>query len=172
MNAPPLSGNKEPALVALLNELAQLEAALAELQAARFTKEQIGFLCRVVRGVVDTMKHSEDSAVNGAGVIEHASWGISAGALPSVGRVVAGGTLNGVVTSAVLEAAPRGIVDAFISVGLGDDDARRYVDHLIGGKMVLVVYGGERAGWVQSVLRNHGAFEIQSTFAAREGDRS
>lgn len=159
MEAPRPSRNKQPTVIALLEELAQLERALAELQAAGFTKDQIGFICPVDRARGKAERHNEETTVTGAAAIERSSWGISAGVLPDIGQVVSGGTLNGVLASAVLGAPSNGLVDALISSGLENSAARRCATEALAGKIVLTVRAGDRSEWVKSLMWNHGATE-------------
>lgn len=170
MVAPRPSGIKESTLIAILDELTQLESALAELHAAGFTKGQIGFLCRVNRPAGQPRNAGEKRPVSEADANQQSSWGITAGVLPAIGKVVAGGTLSAVLSGAVCGATSIGLLSAFVALGLQVDTARNCISEAVAGKIVLVVYGGARAEWVKSVLRENGATDVRSIFDAIEGD--
>jgi hypothetical protein len=153
------------------------EAAFEDLRSAGFANEDIGVLSRTDNsswtdyGPTNTAKDPGTAAADGvatgalagAGIGGLWALGIAAGALPAIGPVIAGGILASIVSSAVAGAAAGGVVGGLIGLGISEDDARYYEREVISGRIVLTVRAGSRHREAASILRAHGAYNIEDS---------
>src|SRR5262249_40991551 len=122
------------AVVAAFPGRQQAEAALAELHAAGFRGEEVGWAMLGEDGSVETpleheAAHTAAGAASGAlsgGVIGGLGLAAVSLLIPGVGPIIGGGMLATVLGGAALGAAGGGLLGALTGLGLGDEEASYY----------------------------------------------
>jgi hypothetical protein len=162
-------------VAALLPDQASAEQAIAALQAAGFTGDQIGVAMRdrTAQGtlVEDTGAQVAEGAATGAisggllGGLTGFLIGIGALAIPGLGPVVAGGVLAsafGVAGGTTLAGlgigtATGGLVGALVSVGVPEREARHVERGFRAGAVLVTVDAGDRVAEAMGILDRYGA---------------
>src|ERR1044072_3461865 len=111
-------------VIAVFDDRAQAQSAIADLKRAGFTEKEIGVTTRdadsgdgrLPRGADKGETHAKEGAVAGgaAGAGVGALWGLGilAGVLPAIGPAIAGGTLAAILPSAPAGAPAEGLAGA------------------------------------------------------------
>ncbi len=89
--------------------------------------------------------------------------GISAGMLPAIGPIIAGGMLGSVLASAVVGAAAGGLARGLIGLGLSESDVQFFEHALLAGQMIVTVQAGRRPTEAVAILRRHGGRDVDAT---------
>ena len=170
---PDLTGRRTVA--ALFPDRASAEQAIAALQGAGFTGEQIGVAMRdrTAQGTLieDTGAQVAEGAATGAigggllGGLTGFLIGIGALAIPGLGPVIAGGVLAsafGVAGGTTLAglglgAATGGLVGALVSVGVPEREARHVERGFRAGAVLVTVDAGARVVEAMALLDRYGA---------------
>ncbi|MBX5493300.1 MAG: hypothetical protein IRZ14_19285 [Chloroflexi bacterium] len=92
--------------------------------------------------------------------------GIGALAIPGVGPFIAAGALATALTGAAIGAGVGAIAGALIGLGIPEEEARYYESEVRGGRTLVTVRADGRYDEAQSLLRRHGAYDIQTREAA------
>ena len=165
-------------VVAVFEDLQAAREAVRDLHAAGFRDDQIGIIAHdgdageTVEGAADDSgSKASEGAVTGAlaGVGVGGLWaiGISAGLLPAIGPVIAGGLLASVLASAAGGAAAGGLVGALIGMGIPEEDANYYENEFRTGRTIVTVKAGDRFDEAHAVLASFGGYDMN---AGRSGD--
>lgn len=157
-----------PLVGVFLNEDDAREA-VSELRRADFDAERIGVL-GAAREEVSTARTATDPtyAAQGAGTglvggaVAGGLWaiGISAGLLPAIGPVIAGGMLASVLASSAIGAATGGVLGALIGLGVPENDAQHYEQHVREGRTIVTVDPGLRVDEAGKILSRHHLLRI------------
>ncbi len=134
----------------LLPDRDQAEQAIAALQAAGFTGDQIGVALRdrTAQGVLleeTGTQVAEEAAATGAlgggllGGLSGLLIGIGALAIPGLGPIMAAGALATTLGGAALGAAAGGLIGALVAMGIPEEEARGYEASVRGGSVLLTV---------------------------------
>lgn len=162
----------ERAMVGLFERAVDARATIEDLRSAHFSDAKIGILVHDKDGdpeVKSFRKLEGNEAAFGAGLgaLAGASggtmWaiGISAGFLPAIGPVLAGGLLVAIAASAATGAAAGVLVGALGGLGIGDADSAFYDAEFRKGHTIIVVDAGERGQLVESIMGAHGVLKRQ-----------
>ncbi|MBI2761217.1 MAG: hypothetical protein HYX51_07320 [Chloroflexi bacterium] len=142
------------------------EAAVAELRAAGFNPDDIGFAMRDAAmpahaeqiEKMDTGARAGEGAVTGlvtGGVVG----GLAAAAVsllvPGVGPVIGGGILATVLGGAAAGAAAGGLLGALVGMGVSEEEARYYEGEFQAGRAIVTVKAGERFKEATDILSRH-----------------
>ena len=159
--------------IAIFNDRAEAQRAIAELKRAGFTDQQIGVTARgddTDGGhALDTEKgetHAKQGAIAGvsAGAGVGALWGLGilAGVLPAIGPAIAGGTLAAILSSAAAGAATAGLAGALIGLGIPEEEASYYDQEFRAGRVVVTVQADGRYAEAQSILQRNRGYDMRS----------
>ena len=154
------------------------EQALNELKDAGFTPEQVSVVARDTR---ETRDMAERTGMGGEGAGTGAflggitggvlGWlvGIGALAIPGIGPVVAAGALATTLGGAALGAVAGGLIGALTSLGVPEEDARGYEEHVRQGSILLTVDAPstQQGDEAQSIFTRRGGGNVR---AYRRGD--
>jgi hypothetical protein len=147
----------------------QAQAAVRDLRDANFGEDQIGVAVRDAKGTTTTGTDTDETKAPegaGAGVAAGAGvgalWalGISAGMLPAIGPVIAGGLLASVLASAAGGAVVGGLAGALIGLGIPESEAHRYEEDFKSGRTIVTVRDELRHMEASLILERHGAHNV------------
>ena len=159
--------------IAIFNDRAEAQRAIAELKRAGFTDKEIGVTARgddTDGGhAIDNDKgetHAKQGAIAGvsAGAGVGALWGLGilAGVLPAIGPAIAGGTLAAILSSAAAGAATAGLAGALIGLGIPEEEAQYYDQEFRAGRIVVTVQADGRVAEAQSILERHRGYDMRA----------
>jgi len=162
----------EHVAVGIFSSHEQAERALSALEQAGFGPEQTGYLTPQGRGQGQdlsgeiTSGHPEPAAT-GLGAIEGGTIGGLLGAgtallIPGLGPALAGGILVATIWGAAIGTVAGGLIAAFISMGVPEEEARHYQEAMSRGKTLVVVKAGSRQEVARQILAQAGAEEEQT----------
>ena len=149
-------------VVGLFGDRARAEAAIRDLQAARFPQDRIGVAMqeRVEQG--DLLEGAGGEAAEGAarGAVTGGLLGGLLGLLgslliPGVGPVMVGGVLATTLAGAGLAAAAGGLLGALVALGVPEEDARHFDVGLRSGGTLVTVDAGARTPEALAILQRH-----------------
>ena len=128
-------------LIGTFPDRARAQHFVEELRRAGFREDQIG-----VATPGEEKPTSEASNAALAGALTGGTMGVlagvalaAAGLLPGVGPVLAGGLLLGSLEGAAVGAATGGLLGGLLSLGIPEEQARRYEGHLLAGRTLVAV---------------------------------
>ena len=158
-------------VVGVFAERSAANSAVAALEAAGFTHEQIGFV-----GHGDPVEHEAgDGHAEAKGALAGASRGsltggaiggvlgaLAALVIPGIGPVIAGGMLAGIVAGAVAGGTVGGLAGLLHGMGVPDQDAAYYEGEFKGGKTIVTVRADERRQEAADIMRQLGAYDAST----------
>src|SRR5690349_15682484 len=178
-------------VIAVFDDRAQAQSAIADLKRAASTEKEIGVTTRdadsgdgrLARVADKGETHAKEGAIagvaTGAGVGALWGLGILAGVLPAIGPAIAGGTLAAILSSAAAGAATAGVAGALIGLGIPEEEANYYETEFKAGRTLVTVDAGARLQEAQSILVESGGYDqrsasqrTQPAAAASAGKRS
>ena len=126
------------------------EQALTGLKEAGFAPDQVSVVAKDTgesREMVDNTGMGDQGAAAGTGAVVGGllggalGWlvGIGALAIPGIGPIVAAGALATTLGGAAVGAAAGGLIGALAGMGVPEEDARGYEEHVKGGRILLTV---------------------------------
>lgn len=151
-------------VVGLFSHRSHAEAAIRDLQAEGFSRDDIGVAMqeRVEQGdlLSDAGGDSAEGAAKGA-----VSGGLVGGLLgllgsllvPGIGPILAGGALASVLAGAGIGAATGGLLGVLVSLGVPDEDARHFDSGFRSGGTLVTVNGGARTAQALTILERYEA---------------
>jgi hypothetical protein len=94
--------------------------------------------------------------------------GIGALAIPGIGPIIAAGALATTLGGAAIGALAGGLLGALVSMGVPEDDAKGYEDHVRHGRILLTVAaaGAAQADAARRIFDAHGGAEVRAYAAA------
>lgn len=150
----------------------QAERAVEHLRRAGFNEDDIGFASREGSWTKteDHLAAADSGAAQDAGsgaVTGMLTGGIVGGLLaagaslliPGVGPIIGGGILAATLAGAATGAAAGGLIGALTGLGVSEDDARIYEEHVKSGRLLVTVQAGDRAGQAEEILTRAGAHQ-------------
>jgi len=160
-------------VVGVFHEHSQADRAVSELRQAGFREDQIGVAGRHAEAVSDTGtaadaegSHAGTGAVTGAlagaGLGGLVGLGIIAGIIPAIGPVIAGGTLAALLANAAGGAAIGTLAGSLMGAGIPEEEANYYHNEFEQGRTIVTVKADGRADEATTILRKHGAYDMQS----------
>ena len=159
-------------VVGVFDDPGHARAAVEELREAGFSEAQLGVAARDAARTAGVepepvtghgTKASEAAGTGvaaGAGIGALWALGISAGVLPAIGPVIAGGALASLVASAAGGAVAGGLVGSLIGLGIPEDEANRYSQEFEAGRTIVTVHDEMRHAEATRILDRHGAQQI------------
>lgn len=152
-------------LVGVFTDRAAAESAVAALEQAGFSNEQIGFAAHGDPASIETTDHAAGALVGASsgsltgGVLGGLLGALATVLIPGIGPVIAGGLLAGIVAGAVTGGAIGGIGGALTGMGVEKQDAEYYDQEFRGGRTLVTVEPGDRRAEAVQILRDHGAYD-------------
>ena len=155
-------------VVGVFAERSSAHSAIAALEAAGFTHEQIGFVGHGDRAGHETGDgHAEaKGALAGAsrgsltgGAVGGILGALAALVIPGIGPVIAGGMLAGIVAGAVAGGTVGGFAGLLHGMGVPDEEATYYEGEFKGGKTIVTVRADERRQEAADIMRQLGAYD-------------
>jgi len=153
--------------------------AACELRAAGFMEDDINVVANNTRSTevaatarTDAATKVVDDGASGAatGAIAGSAIGGAAGlaisamglAIPGIGAILAAGPIVAALTGAGAGVVAGGLIGALTDLGVDDAQAEYYAEAVRRGAALVTVRVDEsRADEAESILRNHGAFDIE-----------
>lgn len=159
-------------VVGVFDDRGHARAAVQDLRDAGFTEAQIGVAARdetrataaepepVGGRGTKAPEAAGAGAAAGAGVGALWALGITAGVLPALGPVIAGGALASVLASAAGGAVAGGLVGSLVGLGIPEEEAKRYGEEFEAGRTIVTVRDELRHAEATAILDRHGAHNI------------
>jgi hypothetical protein len=163
-------------VVGVFSDRHQAKRAFENLKNAGFDEDQIGVAARDKDVREDIVGHDTGTKVAtgatvgvGAGAGVGVLWGlgIAAGMLPAIGPVIAGGTLAAILASAVGGAAVAGIAGALVGLGIPEEEAQEYEQHVHAGRVLITVSAGNRYEEAFRVIQSCGGIAQAQSVTVR-----
>jgi hypothetical protein len=152
-----------PKTVGVFHDREQAARAVEGLKLAGFADYEIGLVVPHDGFTPEPGTQMEEWTVlgvlAGAGLL---GLGVVAGLIPSVGPVIAGGTLAAVLANAAGGAAVAGLAGALIGHGIPEGLARYCEEQVREGRAVVTVDAGSRGGEATDILRRCGTFDLHA----------
>jgi uncharacterized protein (TIGR02271 family) len=163
-------------VVGVFEERAQAREAIEALKDAGFAADTISILSpdkQVTQSMAEeTGTHAGSGAATGAvagGVLGGlGGWlvGIGALAIPGVGPLIAAGAFATALTGAAIGAGVGAIAGALVGMGVPKEEAEYYEGEVKSGRTLVAVRADGRYDQAQRLLRQHGAYDIESRGAS------
>ncbi len=155
-------------IVGVFHDEGDAQRAVEDLRQMGFSAEEMGYA-----GHGEMPREMDGDAATGAatggvagmipgGIIGGAIGAIAAGAIPGVGPVIAAGIMAATVGGAAAGAATGGVLGALAGAGVSADDASYYEGEFKSGRTLVTVRPGARYDEAFTLLRQHGAYDIDS----------
>ncbi len=165
-----MATGKHTTVIGVFDTHARAQQAVAELRAAGFLDEQIGFAARQGTTHEHRTVASSDFAAEGAatglaaGAGLGALWGIGivTGVMPVLGPALAGGALAAILSSAVAGAAVAGLAGALVGLGIPRDEAEYYEREFEAGRVIVTVAAEGREPEARLIIERNGGYDQAS----------
>jgi hypothetical protein len=169
--------NNSETVVALYNRLDNAHAAVRELVAAGFSRDDISLVANNVTGEYSRSAASDDvTGEEGAGFgavvgsLTGVMVGLTAIAIPGIGPIIAAGPLaallggtTGAAVGAVLGAVTGGITASLVNVGVPEDEAEYYAESVRRGDiLVTVTANGDDARDAMNIMQRHYPVNVEN----------
>jgi hypothetical protein len=161
-------------IVGSFDSFEEAQDVLRDLQQRGFSRDDISVIANNVTGKYTgpsagtTISEVGAGSATGAaagGVIGGAAGlvvGLMGLAIPGIGPIVAAGPIAAALAGAGVGAVAGGLIGGLTGVGVSEDDASYYAESVRrGGALVTVRADDSRADEAASVMRNHGAVDIE-----------
>src|ERR687884_1147016 len=163
---------QQDTVVGLFGDREHARDAIAALKDAGFAAEDISLLMPD-RGAAqdlatDTGAHADDGAATGAvagglpGGMGGWLGGVGALAIPGLGPFIAAGAFATALGGAALGAGVGAIAGALVGMGVPEEHAEYYEGEVKSGRTLVTVRADGRYAEAQRLLRQHGAYDIES----------
>ena len=159
-------------VVGVFRERDEARDAIEALKDNGFDAQDIGILSpdkEETRAVAEeTGAHAGSGAATGAvagGILGGlGGWlvGIGALAIPGIGPFIAAGAFATALGGAAIGAGVGAIAGALAGMGVPDDEAKYYEGEVESGRTLVTVRTSDRYAEAQRLLRQHGAYDIES----------
>jgi hypothetical protein len=165
-------------VIGILETETQADRAVAALQAAGFSGNDLSVLLPDRRGTRDFAHEHNTKAPEGAvagvagGGLLGGTIGLLAGigaiAIPGLGAFIAAGPLLATLSGAAAGAALGGVTGALVGMGIPEIEAKRYEGKLRGGNILIAVHVDNRDEQkrAEEILKRENAHDISSTAEA------
>ncbi|HET8632323.1 MAG TPA: general stress protein [Thermomicrobiales bacterium] len=153
------------------------EQAHNGLQAAGFAPEQVSVVAKDARDTRQLAEHSDmvaEDAGTGAvaggllGGLGGFLVGISSLVIPGIGPIVGAGILAATLVGAGVGAAVGGLVGALVGMGVPEEHARGYEEHVRRGRVLMTVQAADaaQAERARALFAEHGGADVRAYPAA------
>ncbi len=153
-------------VIGVFEDQDQVQCAEQSLRSAGFGDEDIGVIMRGQPGNVvgDRGTKTTDDVVTGAvaGGVVGGLLGAASLVLPGFGLVLAGGILAMTLAGAATGAVAGGLVGILTGMGLPEDSARYYEQQFQAGRIIVTAKAHGDYGKVYNILRNCGAYDMET----------
>jgi uncharacterized protein (TIGR02271 family) len=176
-----MTNTRGSTVVGVFEERDRARDAIEALKDAGFRADSISVLTpdkQATREIAeDTGSHAAEGAASGAiagGVLGGlAGWlvGIGALAIPGVGPFIAAGAFATALGGAAVGAGLGAIAGALVGMGVPEEDARYYETEAKAGRTLVTVRANGRYDEAQRILRNYGAYDVESQHAGTTATR-
>jgi hypothetical protein len=166
MNTPEFS-----TVVGVFYSSLEADQAIAQLQQAGFSKNEIGVAMRHAETAedepsdddkMDTTSGALAGALAGTGLGALTGVGILTGMIPVVGPAIAAGTLGVILSNAIAGAGAVGLIGALVGAGLPKHEAEYYQGQLEAGRVIVTVNAGNRSDEATDILLDNGGYFMSS----------
>jgi uncharacterized protein (TIGR02271 family) len=166
-----------PNVIGLFDNSSQAQTAVERMISDGIDRDQISLVTRDSdhdKTRDDTTEHTS-GAVKGAGVgaalggVGGLIAGIAGLAIPGIGPILAAGpiaaAIGGALGGATLGAAAGGLIGALTDMGVPEEDARRYEDHVRQGKVLVTVRcdNDNQADRASNIMELQGAVDLDGS---------
>ncbi len=158
----------ETTVVGIMQETSQAEEAVREMREQGFEENEISIVARDEREEAqegseisfEDQNLSDGTATGGAiGGVAGLLMGAGALLIPGVGPIIAAGPLAGALTGVVT----GGIAGGLIDFGIPEERGKEYEERVKKGDILVAIKTDEeRVDPAASILRRHGAEEVES----------
>ncbi len=172
--------NRQDTVVGVFAERDRARDAISALQEASFTLDDISILMRDdpaareanAELATDVNAPAATGAVAGGVLGGAAGWLAALGvvAIPGIGPFVGAGVLASALVGAALGAGVGAVAGALVDLGVPDEEARWYEQEAQKGRILIVVRAGERADEARRILREYGAYNVETRGAQAGGE--
>ena len=163
-------------VVGLIDHLEEAEAAVRELTASGFRREDISLVASDRRDERGAEFESDGEAAEGAaygatggavlGGIGGLLVGLGALAIPGFGPLIAAGPLVAALTGAAVGAGVGGMVGGLMQMGVPEEEAHLYAEGVRRGGSLVIVNASRDGDWTAvDILQRHGAADIEQQHA-------
>lgn len=166
------SASRGSTVVGVFHDREEAREAIEALKDDGFTGDSISILSPDKQATQDiaeeTGTHAGSGAATGAlagGILGGlGGWlvGIGALAIPGVGPFIAAGAFASALGGAAIGAGLGAIAGALVGMGVPEDQAKYYEGEAKAGKTLVTVRANGRYDDAQRILRDHGAYDIES----------
>jgi uncharacterized protein (TIGR02271 family) len=177
-----MQAQQRSTVVGVFEDRRHADQAVAELRRAGFREDQIGVAMRHDEGstggtgdasATDEGSHAGSGAMTGVltglGLGALAGLGVLSGVIPVVGPAIAAGTLGVLLSNAAAGAGIAGLVGALVGAGVPEHEATYYQGEFEAGRTIVTVQANGRASEASTILRNAGAYDMDTRGAAATG---
>jgi hypothetical protein len=141
--------------------------AVQDLRSNGFAADQLGYAGHSVAdpspgdAAEDVASEVAGGAVGG-GLLGGVIGAVAAGVIPGIGPIVGAGILTATLGGAAAGAAAGGILGTLMANGVPEEEARYYDQEFRTGRSLVTVKAGDRYDEAQAILRNQGAYDIET----------
>ena len=169
-------------IVGSFDSFDEAQEVLRDLQQVGFSREDISVIANNATGQYSSTYASEGQGADTSSAVSDTGAGTATGAaaggvlggaaglvvglmglaIPGIGPIVAAGPIAAALAGAGVGAVAGGLIGGLTGVGVSEDDASYYAESVRrGGALVTVRAEDERADEAASLMRNHGAVDIE-----------
>jgi hypothetical protein len=172
MDAEHESSGATPTIIAVFENLEDAEYALEALRRTGLTREDVSLVVRDANAA-DTAFTEGDTAVN---VVSGAAAGATVGGLvgglasgllallvPGLGPVLGTGVLANTLAGLAVGAAGGGILGALLGLGVPEEEAAAYQEHVQAGRVLMTISAASpaQARQIEAVLDTSNAYDVR-----------
>ncbi len=162
---------RDDLVVAVFDDVAAAEGAIADLHRAGFALDKIDMVTRSqgeTSGTPDfaLQKSAAEGAVGGAaagagvGALAGAAAAAATVLIPGVGLVLGAGLLAGILGGAAVGAVGGSLIGPFVALEMSEEDARHYHRAVVEeGRTLVLVQTPDRQAEARAILTRHGGVE-------------
>lgn len=161
-----------PTVVAVFENLADAEYGLDALQRTGLPRDDVSVVLRDADGTHQVLPEGDTGAniVSGAaagatvgGVVGGLASGLLALLVPGIGPMLGTGVLTNVLAGLAVGAAGGGILGALLGLGVPEEDAATYQEHVQAGRVLMTITAGSpaQAQQVLDALEASNAYDVR-----------
>lgn len=168
-------------IVGIFDSSEEAQQALEQLRAQGLGPDQVSVMMRDAQAAESIQEQAAGSPVAGGAATGAAlggllggvaGWMVSIGAiaLPGVGLVIGAGALAAMLMGVALGAATGGLIGALLGLGVPEDEARQYENHVREGRVLLTVHPSPLFDVTRAtrILEANGAYDVRVYDASPE----
>ncbi len=161
-------------IVGVFDSSDEAQRALEQLRADGLGPDEVSVMMRDTHVTESIQEQAASSPVAGGAAAGAALGGLLGGlagwmvaigaiAIPGVGLVVGAGALAAMLAGIALGAATGGLIGGLLSLGVPEDEARQYEDHLREGRVLLTVHPSPdfEIARATGILEANGAYDVR-----------